>query len=50
MNVKISQKHDMIHHIRKNYVLKFNYDDENECINDTLSLAKRFELKTPSRS
>ena len=34
---KISQNHDNIYHIRKNYALKSIYDDENECINDTLS-------------
>ena len=38
MNIKISQKHDNVHHISKNYALKSIYDDENECINDTLSV------------
>ena len=37
MNVKISQKHDKVYYIRKNYMLKSIYDDENECINYTLS-------------
>ena len=31
MNAKISQKHDNMHHIRKNYVLKFIHSVENEC-------------------
>ena len=34
---KISLKHDNVHYITKNYVLKPIYNDENECINDTLS-------------
>ena len=38
MNVKISQKHDNMYYIRKNYTLKSIYDDENECINHTLSV------------
>ena len=38
MNEKISQKHDNMYYIRKNYTLKSIYDDENECINYTLSL------------
>ena len=37
MNPKISQKHDNVYHVRKNYTLKYIYDDENECINYTLS-------------
>ena len=37
MNAKISQKHDDVHYITKNYVLKPIYNDENECINDMLS-------------
>ena len=37
MNVKISQKHDNVYYIRKNYTLKSIYDDENESINYTLS-------------
>ena len=37
MNVKISQKHDNVYCIKKNYMLKSIYDDENECINYTLS-------------
>ena len=36
MNVKISQNNDNVHHITKNYALKFIYGDENECINATL--------------
>ena len=40
MNVKISEKHDNMYHIRKNHTLKFIYDDKNECINDTLSWIK----------
>ena len=38
MNVKISQKHDNLYFIRKNYTLKSIYDDENECINYMLSM------------
>ena len=37
MNAKVSQKHDSMYHIRKNYMLKSIYDDENKCINYTLS-------------
>ena len=37
MNVKISQKLDNVYYIRNHYTLKFIYDDENECINYTLS-------------
>ena len=37
MNVKISQKHDKLYYIRKNYTLKTIYDNENECVNYTLS-------------
>ena len=28
-----------MHHIKKNYMLKFISVDENDCINDTLSIA-----------
>ena len=38
MNVNISQKHDKVYYIRKNYILKSIDDDENECINYTLSM------------
>ena len=31
------KKHDNVHYINKNYVLQPIYNDENECINDTLS-------------
>ena len=41
MNVKISQKDDDVYHIRSNYTLKSIYDDENECINYTLSICPR---------
>ena len=34
---KYHKKHDNVHYITKNYVLKPVYNDENECINDTLS-------------
>ena len=37
MNAEISQKHDNMHYIRNNYILKYVYNDENEHINDTLS-------------
>ena len=37
MNVEISQKHDNVYHIRKNYTLKSIDDDEIECINYKLS-------------
>ena len=40
MNVKISQKHNSMYYIRKNYTLKSIYDDENECINYMLSCLK----------
>ena len=36
MNAKISQKHDNVHCIRNNFVLKFVYNDRNECVNDML--------------
>ena len=38
MSAKISQKHDNMYYIRKNYKLKSIYDNENECINYTLSV------------
>ena len=38
INAKISLKHDNVHYITKNYVLKLIYNDENECIYDTLSI------------
>ena len=31
------KKHDHMYYINTNYVLKPIYNDENECINDTLS-------------
>ena len=31
-------KNDNVHYMTKNYVLKPIYNDENECINDTLSV------------
>ena len=34
---KYHKNPDNVHYINKNYVLKPNYNDENECINDTLS-------------
>ena len=34
---KYHKKHDNVNYINKNYVLKPIYNDENECINDTLS-------------
>ena len=37
MNTKISQKHDNMHRIKNNSVLKFIYDDKNEFINGKLS-------------
>ena len=37
MNAKISLKDDNVHYINKSYVFKSIYNDENECINDTLS-------------
>ena len=40
MNVKISQKHDNMYFIRKNYMLKSIHDDENECINFSLSMSQ----------
>ena len=38
MNMKILEKHDNVHHIRKNYTLIYVYNDANDFINDTLSL------------
>ena len=35
---KYHKKDDNVHYMTKNYVLKPIYSDENECINDTLSL------------
>ena len=35
---KYHKKHDNVYYITKNYVLKPIYNDENECINDMLSL------------
>ena len=40
MNAKISEKDDNVHCMTKNYVLKTIYNDENECINDMLSVPK----------
>ena len=37
MNEKYHQKHDKMYYIRKDYALKSNYNDENECVDDTLS-------------
>ena len=42
-NAKISLKHDNVHYINKNYVLNPIYNDENECIKDTLSAPTVFE-------
>ena len=39
MNAKISQKHDNMLCVRKNYIVKYVYNDSNECINDMLSSA-----------
>ena len=33
---KYHKKHNNVHYINKNYVLKPIYNDENECINDML--------------
>ena len=38
MNKKYHKKHNKTHYIGKNYVLKSIYNNENECINDTLSV------------
>ena len=38
MNVKMSEKHDNVYYIRKNYTLKTIYDDENVFINYMLSI------------
>ena len=35
---KYHKKHDDVHYINNNYVLNPFYNDENECINDTLSM------------
>ena len=42
MNAKISWNYGNVHYITKNYVLKPIYNDENECINDTLSVCQTF--------
>ena len=34
---KYHKKHNNVHYINKNYVLQLIYNDENECIDDTLS-------------
>ena len=34
---KYHKKHDNVYYIKNNYVLKPIYNDENKCINDTLS-------------
>ena len=36
MSIKISQKYDNMHCIRKNYTLKYFYNDENDYIVDML--------------
>ena len=36
---KYHKKHDKVHYINKNYVLKPIYNDKNECTNDTLSVS-----------
>ena len=41
---KFHKKHDNMHYINKNYVLNPIYNDENECINDTLSMATRLTI------
>ena len=38
MNAKVLLKKDNMYYINNNYVLQPIYNDENECINDTLSL------------
>ena len=38
VNAKNIIKHGNVHYINKNYLLQPTYNDENECINDTLSL------------
>ena len=38
MNAKISYKDDNVHYMTKNYVLKLIYNDENEYIDDPLSI------------
>ena len=44
MNAKISIKDDNMHYMTTNYELKPIYNDENECINDTLSQPFRDSL------
>ena len=41
-SAKISQKHDNVSYNRNNYMLKSIHDDENECINYTLSTIESF--------
>ena len=50
MNAKISPKHDNVYHIRKNYTFKSISDDQNECINYTLSLTKVLATFLPNSS
>ena len=38
INVKLSQKHDNVHGIKKNYIFKYIYHDLNEYINNMLSI------------
>ena len=47
---KYHKKHDNVNYTNKNYVLKLIYNDENECINDTLSLCNSSKLRQGSYS
>ena len=38
-NAKISYKHNIMHHIRKNYALKYVSNDKNKCINGMLQVS-----------
>ena len=44
---KFNKKYDKIYYINKNYVFKPLYNDENECINEMLSISieQSLELK-----
>ena len=44
---KYHKKHDNVHYINNNYVLKPIYNDENECINDSLSVFKCLFMNAP---
>ena len=42
MNTKISEKHDNMHYIIKNYTLKYFYNNGNEYMNETLPKSNKY--------